>query len=274
MSMMLSRSTANSSFNEFKRQASFFLRDKIKTARLKLTDVTHAQLLTEEITNGNPWPPDTRTMGIISRAAFEVDDFWRIVEILHRRLVQFDRKNWRISYNALILLEHLLTHGPQSAVDEFQDDKDVIKEMTQFQFIDKKGFNWGLRVQKLSERVLKLLQERHFWQEERTRARKLTQGIKGFGSFCQRQCSLDVDFENPSVWKMYGRWNSHGNAYDNEEDELLVPNLEEVCTRSRNDSSEPERKQEDVKYFAVMEDHPFCDNGHQGTESLLSKKLR
>ncbi|OVA18827.1 Epsin domain [Macleaya cordata] len=74
-------------FHEFKKQASFFLKEKIKTARLVLTDVTPAELLTEEATNGNPWAPDTRTMGLISRAAFEVDDYWRIVEILHKRLL-------------------------------------------------------------------------------------------------------------------------------------------------------------------------------------------
>ena len=31
-------------FHEFKRQASFFFKEKIKTARLALTDVTPAQL--------------------------------------------------------------------------------------------------------------------------------------------------------------------------------------------------------------------------------------
>lgn len=41
--------------------------------------------MTEEATNGNSWPPDTRTFGVISRAAFEIDDYWRIVDILHKR---------------------------------------------------------------------------------------------------------------------------------------------------------------------------------------------
>lgn len=41
--------------------------------------------LTEEATDEDLWPPDTRTMGSISRAAFEVDDYWRIVDILHKR---------------------------------------------------------------------------------------------------------------------------------------------------------------------------------------------
>ncbi|KAA8543888.1 hypothetical protein F0562_021935 [Nyssa sinensis] len=146
-------------FNEFKKQASFFLKEKIKTARLALTDVTPAQLLTEEATNGNPWGPDTRTLKIISKAAFEVDDYWRIVDVLHKRLMRFERKNWRLSYKALIALEHLLTQGPESVAEEFQSDRDVIRDMESFQYIDEKGFNWGFNVRKKSERILKLLEK-------------------------------------------------------------------------------------------------------------------
>ena len=45
--------------------------------------------MTEEVTNENPRRPDPRTMGVISRAAFEVDDYWRIMEILHKRSLNF-----------------------------------------------------------------------------------------------------------------------------------------------------------------------------------------
>jgi len=45
--------------------------------------------MTKEATKGNTGPPDIRTMGVISRAAFEVDDYWRIVEILHKRSLKF-----------------------------------------------------------------------------------------------------------------------------------------------------------------------------------------
>lgn len=44
---ILSKTTSENtgpSFREFKKQASFFLKEKIKTARLALTDVTPAQL--------------------------------------------------------------------------------------------------------------------------------------------------------------------------------------------------------------------------------------
>ncbi|KAL3518197.1 hypothetical protein ACH5RR_020786 [Cinchona calisaya] len=206
-------------FHEFKKQASFFLKEKIKTARLALTDVTPAQLLVEEATNGNPGAPDTRTLKMISRAAFEIDDYSRIVDILHKRLVGFDRKNWRMSYNALIVLEHLLTHGPERVSEEFQNDKHVIRETGSFQYIDEKGFNWGLNVRKKSQRILKLLDDRPFLKEERNRSRMVSRGIEGFGSFCNRNSS-DQGVLQESSMKSFAKCNSKFNEHGNQEDSL------------------------------------------------------
>ncbi|KAI3450409.1 hypothetical protein Pfo_007074 [Paulownia fortunei] len=210
-------------FHEFKKQASFFLKEKIKTARLALTDVTPAQLLAEEATNGNPGGPDARTLKMISKAAFEVDDYWRIVEILHKRLVRFDRRNWRASYKALIVLEHLLTHGPERVAEEFQSDRDVIREMESFQHIDEKGFNWGLNVRQKSERILKLLEKGPLLKEERDKARKISRGIEGFGSFCLRNSSGQQILQESSL-KGFDRCNSEFNDHTNQEDFFSVPN--------------------------------------------------
>ena len=51
----------------------------------------------------------------------------------------FERKDWRVSYNSLIVLENLLTHGPESVAAEFEVDKGVIQQMAGFQHIDEKG---------------------------------------------------------------------------------------------------------------------------------------
>ncbi|URD89586.1 Antigenic determinant of rec-A protein [Musa troglodytarum] len=140
--------------------------------------------LAEEATRTKPWPPrDTRTLRVISRAAFEVDDFWRVADVLHKRFKRFDRKRWRKAYKAMILLEHLLTHGPLSFADELQSDKEVIQRMCNFQYVDERGYNWGLTVKKKAERVLKLLEKGPFLEEERDRLRKATRGIEGFDSF-------------------------------------------------------------------------------------------
>ncbi|XP_058761336.1 ENTH domain-containing protein C794.11c-like [Vicia villosa] len=207
----------STSFFEFKKQASFFLKEKIKTARLALTDVTPAQLMVEEATNGNPWAPTTVTLRSISKAAFDLDDYSRIIEILHTRLIKFEKKNWRGAYNSLIVLEHLLTHGPESVADEFQCDKDVINQLNGFQFIDDNGFNWGLTVRKKSERVMKLLEEGTLLKEERNNARKLSRGIQGFGSFNQKSTPASAILREKSLPTTLGRCNSDSNNQEDQE---------------------------------------------------------
>ncbi|KAL8057431.1 hypothetical protein ABFX02_04G182900 [Erythranthe guttata] len=170
--------------SNFKKQASFFIKETIKTARLALTDVTPAQLLTEEATNGSPGGPDAHNLKTITSAAFEVDDYYRIVDILHKRLVSFTLGNWRASYKALIVLEHLLTHGPERVAEEFQCDIDVITKMESFQHIDDKGYNWGLNMKKKSRRVLDILEKETLLKQERDEARKITREIQGFGNLC------------------------------------------------------------------------------------------
>ncbi|QCE09230.1 epsin-3-like [Vigna unguiculata] len=241
-------------FRDFKKQASFFLKEKFKTARLALTDVTPAELMTEEVTRGNPWAPDSPTLRSISRAAFELDDYWRIVEILHKRLLKFERKNWRASYNSLIVVEHLLTHGPESVAEEFQSDKDVISQMKDFHYTDDSGFNWGVTVRKKSERILKLMEEGTLLKEERNRARNLSRGIQGFGSFSQRSTQEQGVLHEKSLPTTFDRSNSDFNNGQSQENQSFgshhfldtaavkspTPSHEGGFLKSQDDCVEPE----------------------------------
>ncbi|KAH7573214.1 hypothetical protein ACOSP7_006712 [Xanthoceras sorbifolium] len=168
--------------NQIKKQASFFLQNKYKTARLAFTDVTQAELLAEEATKNDPWGPDAKTMTQIAEASFDVDDYWRIVDVLHRRLYSVDWKQWRISYKSLVLLEFLLTHGPEDFAEEFQCDIDVIQQLGTFQHIDEKGFNWGANMQRRSDHILALLRGGTALREARLKAIKITKEIRGFGN--------------------------------------------------------------------------------------------
>ncbi|PIN22007.1 hypothetical protein CDL12_05286 [Handroanthus impetiginosus] len=274
-------------FHDFKKQASFFVKEKIKTARLALTDVTPAQLLAEEATNGNPGGPDAPTLKMLSKAAFEVDDYWRIVGILHKRLVKFDKRNWRTSYKALIVLEYLLTHGPESVAEDFQREKDVIREMEGFQHVDEKGFNWGLNVRRKSERILKLLEKGPLLKEERDKARKISRGIQGFGSYCLRSSSAQENLQESSP-KPFGRCNSnfvdrtnHGKEFKNgitnsKMDNLKIENLSgQVHSKENLPIHESKALLEDKKdesrmNISTTDDHPFDDADNLTARSLLS----
>ncbi|CAM8979470.1 unnamed protein product [Rhodiola kirilowii] len=168
--------------DQLKKQASSFIQEKYKTARLVLTDVTQAELLAEEVTNGDPWGPDAKTMTRIADASFDIDDYWRVVDVLHRRLYNIDWKQWRQSYKSLVLLEFLLTHGPEEFAHEFICDIDVIQELGDFKYVDEKGFDWGAAMHKKSERIMQLLRGGEILKEARLKALKITKEIQGFGS--------------------------------------------------------------------------------------------
>ncbi|TMW87617.1 hypothetical protein EJD97_019714 [Solanum chilense] len=254
--------------HEFKRKAFFFLREKINTARLALTDVTHTQLLAEEATTGDLIAPNMQTMRLISRAAFEVDDYWRIVDILHNRLSKFDRRNWRSSYKALMLLEYLLTHGPESIAEEFQSDEDVIRHMESFQYVDEKGFNWGSSVRNMSKRVIKLFEDRSFLKKERDRARKVTVGIEGFGSFCKRPVSREESMKE-AIPERYLRSNSEFTDSQNKENQIIASDKGFSCKQKLGKSWDIKSVIDDTISDAMeWNQHPFYDNHSQA--SLLS----
>ncbi|KAF5729592.1 hypothetical protein HS088_TW21G01759 [Tripterygium wilfordii] len=58
---------------------------------------------------------------------------------------KFERKNWRVSCNVLLLPEHLRTHGPLRVAEEFQCHKDVMDEREAFGSSTRKG--WCLNFQ-------------------------------------------------------------------------------------------------------------------------------
>ncbi|KAF7807097.1 ENTH domain-containing protein [Senna tora] len=167
---------------QIKKQTTNFLQEKYKIARMKFTDVTEAELLAEQATNKDPCSPDAKTMTRIAEASFELDDYWRIVDLLHQRLCTFNCEDWRRSYKALVLLEFLLTHGPEDFAVEFQCDSEVIEELGSFTHVDERGFNWGARMQKISDQILQLLQGGTTLREARLKALKITNEIHGFGS--------------------------------------------------------------------------------------------
>ncbi|XP_051116087.1 epsin-3-like [Andrographis paniculata] len=264
---------------DFKRQASFFLREKIKTARLALTDTTYAQLLTEELINGDSMATDVHAMRVISRAAFEVDDYERIVQILHQRLSKFEVSNWRASYKALVLLEHLLTHGPQRTAEEFEHHQDSITTMATFHHVDEKGFNWGSSVKNKSERIVKLLQDREYLKEERTRARKLTVGIKGFGSFSHGgTSSTQADTARALRSKsLEGFTADHPPKAEDNDDEDEFPGSDEYTKLMVANKGWMSRGLSTSTYALVSgyveeedRDHPFWDKEHRTRASLLS----
>ncbi|XP_056694644.1 epsin-3 isoform X2 [Spinacia oleracea] len=171
------------------RQASSFLQEKYRAARLALTDISEAELLC----NVN----------------------W---------------KKWRQSYNSLILLEFLITHGPEDFATEFRSDVNVIKELGTFCYTDQKGVNWGHYMRNKTERILQCMEGGSSLQEVRSKAIKLTNEIQGFGSSPSSISSpLSTSSPTSSSWRSSFHsnspssptlWNDNTNYYQNYHGEM------------------------------------------------------
>lgn len=173
-------------------------------------------------------------------------------------------------------------------------------------------FNWGLAVRKKSDRVFKLLEKGPLLREERDRSRKLTRGIQGFGSFCQRSSANGI-LKESSRGTTIERCNSQFNNYENQENQIqpasergLIQKVEKIQQKnenSKNSSSQGPETQTGLKEnmapndeelhrwnlsgesnplidgseenrvgLTVEDDHPFNGVANQATASLLSAR--
>lgn len=122
----------------------------------------------------------------------------------------------------------------------------------------------------LSERVLKLLESEPFLKEERGRARKLTHGIQGFGSFGFWSSSTEATLKN-SCFEIYERCNSLYNEKSSIKEgtrraRQTHQDLNSVPKEPENDSG----SRQGLGDGYAGEDHPFCNNANQTVASLLS----
>ncbi|XP_019180501.1 PREDICTED: epsin-3 [Ipomoea nil] len=186
--------------NKIKKQASYFLHEKYKTARLFLTDATQAELLAEDATGNDVGTPDNITMTMIAEASYESEDYWKIVDVLHRRLDEIDWMQWRQLYKSLVLLEFLIIHGPDDLGTEFLCDVEIIKELGSFKYRDERGFDWGLMMQRKSERILNLLQDDDALKQARLKAQRISGEIHGFGSSTSPAPSPSSSSSSSSSW--------------------------------------------------------------------------
>lgn len=129
-------------------------------------------------------------------------------------------------------------------------------------------------MQRKAGRVLKLIEDGSFLTEERARERKLSLGIKGFGSFCQRPVT-DESLRNANSEK-YLRCNSHFCDYQTTEDALLAsdnettPKPQDIRHRRRDFTTEKPVQNSNRNRTLEEDDHPFYDEEHQALASLLS----
>lgn len=130
---------------------------------------------------------------------------------------------------------------------------------------------------------MKLLEDESYLKEQRDKARKITTGIKGSGSFCQRSSSIDPNSKECSTFASYERFNSQYNTSQYKEDDSNKRYFIEERIHNLRDFSKGYRFVPEIpseltdsglsSRHGHTEDHPFCmDRQHQIRESLISSR--
>lgn len=57
------------------------------------------------------------------------------------RLGLIGKKHWRQFLKTLTIVEFLLFHGPDKTLMEFGSDRDVIEDLTRFNYVDERGYD-------------------------------------------------------------------------------------------------------------------------------------
>lgn len=162
-------------------------------------------------------------------------------------------------------------------------------------------FNWGLAVRKKAEKVLKLLEKGELLKEERKRARELSRGIQGFGSFNHKSSSHSLSGDEVlQESTLYRKCNSNFTKKHNEDDQEntmvsptdadnfpqpLVSDPSEETGTGMKENMDPEGdentefnpllgslKKEGQELAGEDENHPFTDGESKNTVvSLLDE---
>ncbi|PSC70401.1 Clathrin interactor EPSIN 3 isoform A [Micractinium conductrix] len=148
---------------------------KVKKYTLNLTDL---ELKVEEATNAETWGPHGSVMNQIADAAFDPENYRQIMGVLARRLQERD-ENWRMCYKALLLLEHLLKHGPGKIVGDVQSSAGVLDRLCNFQYKDPNMKDHGVNVRHRAKEILDLVNSSDRLRDERDKAKANRQKYRG-----------------------------------------------------------------------------------------------
>ncbi|XP_022997009.1 clathrin interactor EPSIN 1-like isoform X3 [Cucurbita maxima] len=92
-----------------------------------------------------------------------------VMNVLWTRLSETG-KNWRLVYKALAVIEYLVAHGSERAVDDIIEHTFQISSLSSFEHVEPNGKDMGINVRKKAENIVALLNDKDKIQEVRNKA--------------------------------------------------------------------------------------------------------
>lgn len=155
-----------------------FLKWGQKQVRQFALNLTETEFRTEEATNNEPWGPHGSEMAKLAQEANHPDKYREMMGVIAQRLSSKD-DNWRQVYKALLLLEHLIKHGPIRVARDIQANVDFLNRLQCFEYKDKTGRDFGMNVRNRAKELVELVSNEERLEEAREKARINRDKYKG-----------------------------------------------------------------------------------------------
>ncbi|GER38824.1 clathrin interactor EPSIN 1 [Striga asiatica] len=181
------------------------VREIKREVNLKVLKVPEIEQKVLDATDDEPWGPHGTVLAEIAQATKKFTECQMIMNVLWTRLTETG-KNWRFVYKSLTVIEYLVAHGSERAVD------DIIEHTFQ---ISPSGKDVGINVRKKAETIVALLNNKDKIQEVRNKAAANREKYVGLSSSGITYKSGAASFSSTG-FKSNDRYGGFGNRTDSE----------------------------------------------------------
>ncbi|GMI88511.1 EPSIN1 [Hibiscus trionum] len=145
------------------------VREIKREVNLKVLKVPEIEQKVLDATDNEPWGPHGAALAEIAQATKKFSECQLVMNVLWSRLGETG-KDWRYVYKALSVIEYLISHGSERAVDDIIRHTLRISSLTNFEYVEPNGKDMGINVRKKAETIVSLLNNKENIQEARDKA--------------------------------------------------------------------------------------------------------
>ncbi|VVA11854.1 PREDICTED: clathrin [Prunus dulcis] len=145
------------------------VREIKREVNLKVLKVPEMEQKVLDATDNEPWGPHGSALAEIAQATKKFSECQMVMNVLWTRLTETG-KDWRYVYKALAVIEYLVSHGSERAVDDIIEHTFQISALTSFEYVEPNGKDLGINVRKKAETIVALLNNKDKIQEVRNKA--------------------------------------------------------------------------------------------------------
>ncbi|XP_047964627.1 clathrin interactor EPSIN 1-like [Salvia hispanica] len=188
------------------------VREIKREVNLKVLKVPEMEQKVLDATDDEPWGPHGTVLAEIAQATKKFTECQMVMNVLWTRLTETG-KNWRLVYKSLTVIEYLVGHGSERAVDDIIEHTFKISSLASFEYVEPSGKDVGINVRKKAETIVALLNNKDKMQEVRNKAAANRDKYVGLSSSGITFKSGAASFSSSSNSDRYGGF---GNTKDKE----------------------------------------------------------